>query len=85
MEKSQDLFSTSDLDLTAYLLTLNFRFAQPPQLPAPHKRVIFSFPKSQKLEQACIEFLNRQAQVEPVSFAECLRSIRTQAQELRRG
>jgi hypothetical protein len=85
MEKSQELFSSSDLDLTAYLLTLGFKFALPPKLPAPHKRVIFYFQKSQKLETACIEFLNRQAKVEPVSFAECLRSIRTQAQELRRG
>jgi len=83
MEKLQELFSSSDLDLVAYLLTQGFKFVQSPTLPAAHSRVHFHFQKSEKIEKAVMDFINRRASVEPVAFAESLRSIKTQAQELR--
>lgn len=80
-----ETFTLSDIDLTAYLLASGFKFAKPPYLSARNPRIVFTFKNSEKLEQAIQEFRNRQASVEPIAFAECLRSLRTQMLDLRTG
>jgi hypothetical protein len=71
----------TDLNLVAYLLTLGFKFLNPPKFSP--RFTIFDFERTSELENATASFYERTAQVDALTLCENLRTIKAMVQEMR--
>jgi len=71
----------TDLNLVAYLLTIGFKFLNPPKFSP--RFTVFEFEKTPELEEACVSFYRRTAKVDALTLCENLRTIKSMVQELR--
>ena len=64
---------TTDLNYAAFLVASGFKFLEP---PTPHGRyILFTFKKTQELEEAKFNYFNRNAKVDALTFGEAIRSL----------
>lgn len=76
-----EIKQVTDLNLVAYLLTLGFKFLNPPKFSP--RFTVFEFLKTSELEEACISFYRRTSKVDALTLCENLRTIKSMVQELR--
>jgi hypothetical protein len=71
----------TDLNLIAYLQTIGLKFLSSPKFST--RFTVFEFERTPELEEACLSFYERKAQVDALTFAENLRTIKAMVQEMR--
>lgn len=73
-----------DLNTGCFLVASDFPQVKPPTLSADHYHLIRYFEDSPALYEALEQYYHRQGRVEPVRFADELKSARRMVIELRR-
>ena len=70
-------YKTSDIHLAAFLKTIGVKMLKTERAPQNHGRVVFVFEKTQDIDQRQIAYWNRQGQVDALTFADNLKSLKT--------
>lgn len=72
--KINNKYETKDLALAAYLTAIGYTLRNHSKY---NNETYFVFDQSQKIEDEAFKFISRQAMVEPVSFSQALRSLKS--------
>jgi hypothetical protein len=81
MEKQE--LKTTDLFLTTFLIHKGFRFTRTPQLE--NKLINFYFQRTQLLEEACSQYVSREARVDPLALLESFRTVKALTWEAKKA
>ena len=72
--KINNKYETKDLALAAYLTAIGYTLRNHSKY---NNETYFVFDQSQEIEDEAFKFISRQAMVEPVSFSQALRSLKS--------